>query len=374
MAAAMDSNEALCKVALSMVPGVTATVVRAMEEAGVSLGEFFRLPMKELSARLGATSRFESLDREEALFRARRELEFTERHHITPLFLTDDGYPRLLAETPDAPVVIYRLGELDLNGPHVINLVGTRRCTNYGIDFCGRFVKELGEYFPDLTVVSGLAYGIDGAAHRSALDNGLPTVAVLAHGLDTIYPAAHRQLAREIVKCGGALVSEYPSGTTPFPARFLERNRIVAGMSEVTVVVESEVKGGAMSTANLAFSYMREVMAVPGRVTDRMSAGTNHLIRREKARIVATAADLIETAGWRIFDTRLKPEQRNLFPELEGEAAKIYEALRFNAEPMSVDALHAATRIPLPALMSVLTDLEFDGVVSRLPGSRYALA
>lgn len=337
--------------------------------------EFFTLSEATLSARLGLKGRILSDDyRRDILRKAQEEIPFVENNHIRPIYFTDEAYPHRLLECDDAPAMLFTLGNADLNATHVISIVGTRNATAYGINFINHLVDDLASRIDSLLIVSGLAMGCDIAAHRRALHNSIPTAAVVAHGLDTIYPAAHRQLAREIVKCGGALVSEYPSGTTPFPARFLERNRIVAGMSEVTVVVESEVKGGAMSTANLAFSYMREVMAVPGRVTDRMSAGTNHLIRREKARIVATAADLIETAGWRVFDTRLKPEQRNLFPELEGEAAKIYEALRYNAEPMSVDALHAATRIPLPALMSVLTELEFDGVVSRLPGSRYALA
>lgn len=358
-----------------MVNGMTAEVVRAMEELEIGIEEFFKLDMSELSARFGGSmhARFESLNREEALFRARQEYEFISRHHIEALFLTDDDYPLLLAETPDAPVIIYKLGNADLNKQHIINLVGTRRCTNYGIDFCKNIVKELGEYFPDMTVVSGLAYGIDTAAHTSALDNGLCTVAVLAHGLDTIYPAANRGLAAEIIRHGGALLSEYPSGTTPYPKRFLERNRIVAGMSEVTVVVESEIKGGAMSTANQAFSYGRDVMALPGRVTDQMSTGTNRLIRRQKAGIITCAADLIETAGWEVLGVRLEPQQRNLFPELDGVQGKIYDTLRYKAEAMSLDALHTATGISLPVLMSALTELEFAGVVVKMPGARYTI-
>lgn len=362
------------KIALSMVPGITADVVRAMQEHGVSLEEFFALEKQELGARLGAHCGFGKVEREEALFRARKELEFVGKHHIRTLFLGDDDYPRLLAEIPDAPVVLYKLGEADLDSLHIINLVGTRRCTNYGLNFCADFVKELGEYFPDLTVVSGLAFGIDGAAHRAALDNGLATVGVVAHGLNTIYPAGHRNLAKEILAKGGAIVSEYPSGTTPYPKRFLERNRIIAGLSEVTIVVESEIKGGAMNTANSAFSYMRDVMAVPGRVTDQMSTGTNRLIRRAKASILTCAADLIETTGWKVLGRAVTPQQRNLFPELEGDQGKIYQALREHAEPMSLDELHVKTAIHLSRLMATLTEMEFDGILIKLPGSRYALA
>lgn len=362
------------KIGLSMVPGITAEAVRAMQEHGVSPEEFFALEKQELRSRLGANFGFGKVEREEALFRARKELEFIGRHHIHTLFLGDEGYPRLLAEIPDAPVMLFKLGDTDLNALHIINLVGTRRCTNYGMNFCAEFVKELGEYFPDLTVVSGLAFGIDGAAHRAALDNGLATVGVVAHGLDTIYPAGHRNLAREILAKGGAIVSEYPSGTTPFPKRFLERNRIIAGLSEVTVVVESEIKGGAMNTANSAFSYMREVMAVPGRVTDRMSTGTNMLIRRSKASIVTCAADLIETSGWKVLGHTVTPRQRNLFPELEGDQGKIYQALREKAEPVSLDELHVLTSIHLSRLIATLTEMEFDGIIVKFPGARYGLS
>jgi DNA processing protein len=369
-------EEIIYKIALSMVNGMTAEVVRAMEEMEIGIEEFFKLDMSALAVRFGATTqaRFESLNREESLFRARQEYEFISRHNIEALFLTDDNYPLLLAEAHDAPVVLYKLGDADLNRQHIINLVGTRRCTNYGIDFCKNFVKELGEYFPDLTVVSGLAYGIDAAAHSAALENHLCTVGVLAHGLDTIYPAANRNLAKEMIRCGGALLSEYPSGTTPYPKRFLERNRIVAGMSEVTIVVESEIKGGAMSTANQAFSYGHDVMALPGRVTDQKSSGTNLLIRRQKASMITCAADLIETTGWEVLGTRLEPQQRNLFPELDGDQGRIYETLRYKAEPMSLDALHTATGISLPVLISALTELEFAGVVVKMPGARYAIS
>lgn len=364
------------RIAISMTRGVTPDLVRRMQEEGIGISDFFSVSSDELATQIDAQP--ESIpplsERKEALLRAKAEAEFCNRHNISPIFLNDEDYPRLLAEIPDAPVLIYKLGEADLNGEHFINMVGTRRCTGYGIDFCNKMLADLAPLIPDVKVVSGLAYGIDAAAHNAALANGLTTIAVVAHGLDTIYPAGHRQLAKEIISQGGAIISEYPSGTTPFPRRFLERNRIVAGLCEVTVVVESEIKGGAMSTANLAFSYMRDVMAVPGRVNDRMSTGTNHLISREKARILCSHTDIIEVAGWRIFGTRLKSEQKNLFPELSGDSGAIYDALRFKASPMTVDAIHAETRIPLATLIATLTELEFDGIVMKLPGSRYSLA
>ena len=196
----------------------------------------------------------------------------------------------------------------------------------------------------------------------------------MAHGLNMIYPAAHRDLARRIIHAGGALISEYPFGSQPYRQRFLERNRIVAALADVTVVTESDIKGGAMSTANTAFSYSRDVMALPGRVTDKLSSGCNHLIRKEKARIITGVADLIELTGWKPLDLKIDTTQRNLFPELEGEPKLIYETLKYEKEPMLTDNLHRLTLIPISRLLSLLGELEFDGIVIRHPGGRYSVS
>lgn len=189
-----------------------------------------------------------------------------------------------------------------------------------------------------------------------------------------IYPAPHRDLARRIVKTGGAIVSEYPFGERPYRQRFLERNRIVAALADVTVVAESDIKGGAMSTANTAFSYSRDVMALPGRTSDLLSSGCNLLIRKEKAHLITCAADLIELTGWQPLDAKIDTRQRNLFPELEGDPKLIYETLRFSREPMQVDRLHALTLIPISRLMSALGEMEFDGIIIRHPGNRYSVS
>lgn len=359
-----------------MVPGVNAEIVRRMEETGVSIGDFFNLDTSALSGALGLGRgmKFERAARDEARIRARREMAFMDKHKIRALFICDDDYPFMLRETPDAPVLLYCLGNPDLNCEHIINMVGTRKCTQYGSTWCHRAVEELAAYFPDLTVVSGLAYGIDSEAHKAALENNARTVAVVAHGLDTIYPSGNRDLARRIVREGGSVLSEYPSGTTAYPQRFLERNRIVAGLCEMTIVVESPVKGGAMNTANTAFGYGREVGALPGRVSDITSGGCNQLIRKNKATLISCAADVIELLGWRPAGIRVDARQRNLFPELIGDSSRIYEALKFESEPMSVDALHMQTGLPVPSLMSALTELEFDGIIIRLPGNRYTIS
>lgn len=368
----MDSEE-VYKIALSMTPGVTADVVRTLVDHDIPFNEFFSLNMPELADCIGsaARQRFQNASREEALFKARREYEFICRHSIKALFVIDDDYPVLLREIPDAPVVLYVLGDTDLNSQPSINIVGTRRCTAYGTSFCRSFVSDFAPYFPDALIVSGLAYGIDASAHQAALDNDIATVAVMAHGLDTIYPAAHRDLARRIISSGGAIVSEYPSGTRPYRQNFLQRNRIVAGLCELTFVIESEVRGGAMSTANQAFSYSREVFALPGRVSDVTSSGCNRLISLSKANIFTSLADMMNLMNWKIPGIGAPAPRKSLFPELEGDMAVVYNAVKDARQPLHIDQIHMQTGLSMPSLMAALTDLEFEGIIVKLPGARY---
>lgn len=363
------------KVALAFTTGVKAGVVRRMEEAGLSLEEFFSLSDSALSESLGMApgKGFGRYDRDEALFKARDEVAFCARHHIAPLFLSDEDYPRRLAECPDAPVVLYCLGSAGLNPEKAVSVVGTRGPTAYGMDFCRRLVEDVAPFFSDMAVVSGLAYGIDAAAHEAAIGVGATTWAVLAHGLDTIYPAQHRQLARTILDRGGALLSEYPRGERPYRQRFLERNRIVAGVSDVVVVVESDVKGGAMSTANLAFGYGRDVMALPGRAGDKLSSGCNLLIRRQKAQLISCAADFMEQMDWRPMGIKVDARQRELFPELDGDARSVYEHMRSSGSDLPADGISVVLRMPIARVLSALGELEFDGIVEKLPGNRYRL-
>lgn len=372
----MADSELTYKIALSMVKNMTADFVRRIDESGLTPEDVFLRDSREISEALGLHGKiaFEKMALDEALFRARKEEALITQHHVKTFFLLDDNYPSRLYEVPDAPIMLYKLGEADLNAEHIINLVGTRHCTAYGIDFCNKLIADLAAYFPEICVVSGLAYGIDAAAHTASLSNKVTTVAVVAHGLNMIYPSAHRDLARAIISAGGAIVSEYPFGEKPFRQRFLERNRIVAGLSDVTIVAESDIKGGAMSTANTAFSYAREVMAVPGRISDSTSAGCNHLIRKEKARLIGCAADLIEATGWKPLDLNIDVKQRNLFPELEDEVKLVYDTLRYSRDPMQLDRIHQLTLIPVGNLMSILGEMEFDGIVIRHPGNRFSVA
>lgn len=356
-----------CRIALAMTPGLTATRWLQLEEQGMTPEEFDATPLQQMELA-------EHFLRDEIRDKARKEASYAAQHNIRVLFVTDDEYPWSLRQAEDAPLVLYALGNFDFNAHDMISVVGTRRCSAYGLNFCDSLVSDIAQrYGKQIAVVSGLALGIDGAAHKAALREGMPTVAVLAHGLHMVYPAVHRSLAAQIIKSGGAVITQYSSGEQPFRTRFLERNRIVAALSQATVVVESEIKGGAMSTANLAFNYNREVMALPGRISDTLSSGCNHLIRQNKARLFTCAADLGEILGWSPFNSNFSETQRNLFPELDGDARLIYDYLRLKAESAAVDQLHATLSIPVSKLISALSELEFEGIVTRLPGNRYQL-
>ena len=370
----MTREETIARITISFLPEMKANVIRNCLAAGITAEDFIGFGLNPETMPEVCQSLKSMLNHvPEALKRAETEYKFVSAHNIRVYSLFDDDYPWLLRQVPDAPVTLYQLGNLDLNLDHVIAMVGTRKCTTYGVSFCENLIEELSGDLSNLVVVSGLAYGIDAASHVAALNNNIPTCAVVAHGLDMIYPSSHRDLARKIIMSGGAIISEYPSHTTPFAGRFLERNRIVAGLSNLTVVVESEVKGGAMSTANSAFSYSREVAALPGRCSDKASAGCNYLIRKNKASLVTCAKDILELMGWKSRSEKIMPKQVNLFPELEGDSSVIYEFLNKCSEPVTIDVLHEGIKISVPQLMAALTELEFDSIIQRLPGNRYCL-
>ena len=370
------SSENIYKLATVFLDGLTTEMVKAFPEVGLDAETFFTLPDSELKQLISSVKNvdFGLYKRVEAVAKAVKEQEFMDRHGIKALYVHDSAYPPRLAEIATPPKILFVLGDTEFNTEHIISVVGTRRCTQAGMEFCRRFVEDLSPLFPDLWVISGLAYGIDSVAHTAAIASERPTGAVLAHGLDTLYPAAHRNLAKDIIRTGGALISEYPSGVTPYRSRFLERNRIVASLSDATIVIESEIKGGAMSTANTAFSYSRDVFAVPGRPSDLMSSGCNHIIRREKARILTSATDFIEDMDWRPSGIKVESRLRCLFPELEGDPRIVYDCIRFQREPLTPDAIHSATTLPVAKVMAALGELEFDGIVTRLPGNRYELS
>ena len=314
------------------------------------------------------------LNWEDALKRAAAETEFIRSHGIEALTLNDARYPARLRECADAPVVVYYRGSADLNARRIINIVGTRRCTSYGQDLIKRFVRELKELCPEVLIVSGLAYGVDICAHREALGNGLSTIGVLAHGLDTIYPAHHRETARQMVEQGG-LVTEYMSQTEPLANNFRQRNRIVAGMSDATIVVESAYKGGALITARIAQEYGRDVLAFPGAVGAPYSEGCNQLIRDNKAGLITSASDFVSAVGWPTTAQQQKtaaPVERQLFPNLTPQELAIVTLLQ-QTNDLQQNIMAVKTNIPMGQLTALLFQLEMKGVVKALAGGTYHL-
>jgi DNA processing protein len=312
---------------------------------------------------------------DDALARAAAEMDFIARHNIKALTLNDDAYPQRLAECPDAPIVLYYKGSADLNQRHIVDIVGTRRCTNYGQDLVRRFITRLRELCPQVLIVSGLAYGIDICAHRHALENGFETVGVLAHGLDTIYPSMHRNTAAEMITHGG-LLTEYMTMTEPMPNNFRQRNRIVAGMSDATIVVESAVKGGALITARIAQDYGRDVLAFPGNVGATYSEGCNNLIRDNRAGLMASADDFVNAVGWQTdaIATKAQSEgiERTLFPQLTEEEQNIANQLKQHGD-LQLNMISVKTNIPIGRLSALLFQLEMKGVIKPLAGGTYHL-
>jgi DNA protecting protein dprA len=303
------------------------------------------------------------------------EMEYNARNNIKTLCLADNDYPQRLKNCADAPLVLFFKGNTDLNRARVINVVGTRHCTAYGQDVIRKFFTELKKLSPEVLIVSGLAYGVDINAHRQALANDLDTVAVLAHGLDNLYPARHKQTADEMIKHGG-LLTEFLTNTNADKLNFVRRNRIVAGMSDACVLVESAAHGGGLITTAIARDYSREVFAFPGAVGAPFSEGCNNLIRDHKAQLITSATDFIQALGWETDFKRVQATrqgiERQLFPELSAEEQTVIEALQsLNDQPISQLSLSA--NIPISRLTVVLFQLEMKGMLKLLAGGCYHL-
>ena len=300
--------------------------------------------------------------------RVDEEIKFIEKNKITPLFYLDKEYPKRLTHCEDSPVMLYFKGKANLNSEKVISIIGTREATDYGKQICEKLIADLAPYNP--IIVSGLAYGIDICAHKAAMDNNLTTVCGLGHGLDKIYPAVHRTYAEKMLENGGWL-SDFTSGTIPDRENFPRRNRIVAGMSDAPSVVESNVGGGSLITADIANSYNRDVFAFPGRVNDECSVGCNNLIKQNKAALIQSAADIIYIMGW---EQKLKnaPIQKQLFVELKPEEEILVNLLK-EKESVNVDDICLFAKMPMSKVSSLLLTLEFSGIVKSLPGKRYRL-
>ncbi len=369
----MTSENLAYEIAFASLRGVTPAMARELLARIGSEKDFFEATQSQLGALMGFDNRlFDNDYRHKILEAAWLEADFVVANSVHTYYFNHTDYPSRLVDVPDAPLMLYSLGSADLNQGHMVSVVGTRHATPYGIDFVNRLVADLSEQLAEpLTVISGLAFGIDAAAHTAALKHSVPTVGVLAHGLNTIYPAQHRSIAAEIVRTNGLLLTEYSSAAPIHKGNFVARNRIVASLADCVIVAESASKGGALITANLAEGYGRDVFALPGRTSDRYSAGCNKLIANNIAALVSDAGDVIKAMRWHVKDA--EPQQKFLFPELSSEEQAIIDFLTEKGEAQ-LNQLVVALGQSAGRLMAVLIDMEFKGLLLTFPGGKYRLA
>ena len=356
------------EIALTQVPKLGLKRVRVLLDTFGSAEAVFAAP-RDAFDNTGPVQKylFDEHGRGEAMRRAEKEMEFISKNSINAIHITDSRYPYRLAQCSDAPVILYTVGSDTFPSKHYVAVVGTRSCTAYGRNITEKFVRELAAMLPDVTIGSGLAYGIDVCSHKAALENGATTIGVVAHGLDMIYPPAHRSVAATIVERGGAIVTEYISKTWPEAGNFVQRNRIIAGLCDAVVVVESAIKGGALLTAKAAGGYSRDVFAFPGRVGDKASAGCNMLLRTMQAGLIESAEDLVKAERW--VAVRRETEQPLFAPEMKEEYKQIYDALK--GETLHIADLALKVNMKTAALMPLLIEMEMEGIIEGIAGGRY---
>jgi DNA processing protein len=360
----------LHQLALTFVPGIGDVLAKNLISYCGSAEEIFKTSKHKLLQIPGIGPKMAvGILNPQCFKRAEVELQFIEKNKIQLVFYTDAAYPKRLKGCIDSPVLLFYKGQADLNRQRIISIVGTRHATAYGKNLCEELVDHLKNY--DVTVVSGLAYGIDICAHKACVKQQLPTVGILAHGLDRIYPSQHKIIAEKMLDCGG-LLTEFHSQTNPDRENFPKRNRIIAGMADATIVVEASIKGGALITAEIANSYNRDVFTFPGRVGDEFSEGCNFLIRFNKAGLLTSYADLAEQLGW--LDTKIAVKKQQLLfpPDLTKDEKQIFDVLRL-CEQIGVDDLSIKTNLSVSILAMNLLNLEMQGLVRSMPGKSYSL-
>lgn len=369
-----NSTKLFYQIALTKIDGVGDILARNLLETIGNEEEIFKSSKKSLIATKGISSNLASeILNPNVLVQAEKELAFIQKNKIQTFFYIEDQYPQRLKECIDAPILLYYKGNTDFNTNKIISIVGTRKSTDYGNKFCSQFIEEIASVFPDILIVSGLAYGIDIRAHQAALEFNLPTIGVLAHGLDRIYPSSHRKVAVEMVENGG-LLTEFSSGTQPDKFNFVRRNRIVAGMSDATIVVQTDKKGGSLITAEIANSYNKDVFAVPGRINDSESAGCNMLIEQNKAILLQSTESFIKQMQWDISSKVIqsKPKQRQLFLDLSEDEQLIYDFLA-TIESVHINLLANQIAVPVSSLLPTLLTMEMKNLIKPLPGGFYKL-
>ena len=364
------TTELIYQLSLCQVPFIGNVHAKKLIETFGSASAVFNAPLHDLEKieNIGVI-KAKSIKKFRDFARAEKEQAFIEKYEIRALFLTDNDYPQRLLNCFDPPAMLFYKGTVDLNASRIVAIVGTRNNTEYGKYFTEKLVKALVKV--DTVIVSGLALGIDTIAHKCSLKYGIPTIGVVGHGLDTIYPPENTNLAKQMIRQGG-LLSEFRSNTKPDKHNFPSRNRVVAGISDATIIVESGAKGGSNITANLAWGYNRDVFAVPGRSTDVKSEGCNRLIRENKAMLLDDPGELITTMGWNEHEKKKGMLQKQLFLEMSVEEKKIVELLRKD-EDTGIEELNFKSGLSSSSIASALLNLEMQGVLKVLPGKRYRL-
>lgn len=366
----MLTSKSLYQIALTQIKGVGVMHARTLMQVIGDEEAIFKEDIRKLETIPRISRRLiGEIRNPEVLRKAEKELEFVKENKLRLLFFTDEEYPQRLTQCIDAPLLLYAKGDANFNHQRTISVIGTRNATRYGEDFCKEFIEELSRRAPDVQIISGLAYGIDICAHRAALKHNLSTIAVLAHGLDRVYPQIHRQTAIEMVQ-NGALLTEFPSNTNPDKHNFVKRNRIVAGMADAVVVIESGEKGGSLTTADIANSYYREVFALPGRIRDKMSTGCNRLISDNKAILFQSIDSFMAHMGWEPEEKQPFTTQQELFPDLSEEESIIFGKISKTGS-IHVNTLAVELNIPVPELFMTLLELEVKNIVKSLPGGMY---
>ncbi len=365
-------DERVYQVALSMIPGIGDVMAKTLVSYCGSASEVFRKNKSQLAKLPGfGTVHADKILRFKNFSKAEQELIKCEKHEVEIIFFTDKGYPKKLKHAPDSPTLMFYKGKASLNNPKTVAIVGTRRSTSYGREFTEYIVEKLAAH--NALIVSGLAYGIDITAHKAALKNNLDTIGVMASGLDVIYPSMHRSIANEMLQQGG-LLTEFLIGEKPEAHNFPSRNRIIAGMCDLTIVVEAAEKGGALITAEIANSYNRDVFALPGNIENKYSRGCNNLIKQNKANLITSISDIEYIMNWQPTSNPAEQEDKYYdYTQLTEEEKSIIETLREQKSGMIIDELSWKSQIPLNKLASLLLNLEFNGIVKTIPGKKYRL-
>ena len=363
----MNEQELFYLLALLKIDGVGDIIGKKLLSSFGDASSIFRAKSSQLAAIDGVgTVLLKNLKDKSVFEKAEKELSFIENNKIQVSFFQDESYPDRLKHCIDAPILIFTAGNIDFKNKRLISIVGTRQITSYGTEFCRKLIEDLAPLNP--VIVSGFAYGVDIVAHQAAMDYNLQTIGVLAHGLNQIYPKSHKKYMARMEENGG-FITEFWSDSNPDKEKFVRRNRIVAGMTEATIVIESADRGGSLITANMANEYNRDVFAVPGRVTDKFSQGCNSLIKTQKANVLTNAADLVYMLNW---DIKEKPKtiQKQLFVELEPEEQKIYDFLQLNGKEL-LDSIAIQCDFPIFKMSSILINMELKGVIRPLPGKLF---